>query len=90
LGSNFIVTTIIFNYIFLTIANYVYFLLDLFYTLTTPICLISHFEICLGVKILVYFHCRITKPKHFNLLPPNIRKQTTFFKHKFVLHSTIK
>jgi len=50
LGSNFMVTTIISNYILLTITNYVYFCLDLFYTLTTPICLINHFEICLGVK----------------------------------------
>lgn len=50
LGSDFMVTTNIATYILLKVTNYVYFCLDLFYGLTTPICLIRHFEICLDAR----------------------------------------
>jgi hypothetical protein len=50
LGFNFMVITIITNYILLKVANYVYSCLDFFYALKAPICLIRHFEICLGVR----------------------------------------
>ncbi len=50
LGFDFMVITIITIYILLRVENYVYFYLDFFYILRTFICLISHFEICLGAR----------------------------------------